>query len=196
MRNITILLPLAFFIGCAGPKVGPDLSPEATRRTMSGIPDWVYNNPEKEGFRYQSGTATSSDLQTAIDKASLSAGSNLAAKIESEFEAYTERVIEEVGNRDGTSNLLDRFKQTQSNTLAKVLKDYRDDKKSILEENSNGQNIFRVYVLIEWDEMAAEKRILDKIKADKEIYDAIRASDLVKEKERKVAEYRKRMNAN
>ena len=196
MRNITILLPLAFFIGCAGPKGGPDLSPEANRRTMSGIPEWVQNTPEKEGFRYESSSATSQDLQVAIDKATLGAATRLAATIESESEAYTERVIEEVGNVGGTSDLLDRFKQTQSQTVAKSLKDYRVAKKSIQEENSNGQNIFRAYVLLEWDEMAAEKRIMDKIKADKEIYDAIRASDLVKEKERKVAEYRKRMNAN
>ena len=41
---------------------------------------------------------------------------------------------------------------------------------------------------------AANKRLLDQLKADKEIYDAIRESELVEEMENKVEAYRKRMN--
>ena len=68
------------------------------------------------------------------------------------------------------------------------------DKKELLEEKSNTQNIFRSYILIEWDEGAANKRLLDQIQADKELYDAMRATDLLNEMEEKVEAYRNRMN--
>ena len=66
------------------------------------------------------------------------------------------------------------------------------DLKEILEEKSKPRDIFRSYVLIEWDEGAANKRLLDQLRADKEIYDAIRESELIDEMEEKVAKYRER----
>ena len=61
-----------------------------------------------------------------------------------------------------------------------------------LEEKSNNQDIFRSYILIEWDEGAANKRLLDKIKADEQLFNAMRASELFNEMEAKVEKYRER----
>ena len=58
--------------------------------------------------------------------------------------------------------------------------------------NSRGDDIFRAYVLIEWDEGAAQERFLNKIKSEKEIYEAIRATELFDEMESKVEKYRER----
>jgi len=106
----------------------------------------------------------------------------------------TKRVQEETG-LGSESELLDRYSQTQGQIIATALQDYVVAKKQIMEEKSNNQNIFRAYILLEWDEGAANKRLLDKIKADKEIYDAIRASELMEEMESKVEAYRKRKEA-
>ena len=191
--NCLSLIMFASFIAldCSGPKTGPDLSPEPARKVMSNIPPWFMETPKMDGFRYETATATSQDLQLAINKATLDAASRLAARIESEMEGYTKRVQEESG-ANTSSDILDRYSQTQSQIIATSLRDYSVAKKELIEEKSNNQNIFRAYVLLEWDEGAAQKRLLDKIKSDKEIYDAIRATELMEEMEAKVEAYRNR----
>ncbi len=186
---IFLLSTLVFHLNCGS---GPDLSPEPNRKIMKNIPDWFLNTPSVDGLRYETATATSQDLQLAINKATLDAASRLAATIKSEMEGYTKRVQEENG-LGSDSDILDRYSQTQGQVIATALQDYSVAKKEILEEKSNNQYIYRAYILLEWDELAANQRLLDKIKSDKEIYDAIRASDLIQEMETKVNAYRKRM---
>jgi hypothetical protein len=177
-------------VNCSSNK-GTDLSPEPTRKVMKNIPDWYLNALEKEGFRYEAATATSQDLQLSVNKATVDAASRLAATIESEMEGYTKRVQEETG-LGADSDLIDSYSQTQGQIIATSLKDYTVAKKEILEQKSNNQDIFRSYILIEWDEGAANKRLLDKIKADEQLYNAMRASELFDEMEAKVEKYRQR----
>ena len=122
--------------------------------------------PSEDGFRYETATATSQDAQMAVNKATLDAASRLAATIKSEMEGYTKRVQEENGFSDN-SDLLDRYSQTRGQVIATTLQDYKVVKKELHEIKSNNQDIFRSYILIKWDEGAANKRLLDKIKADK-----------------------------
>lgn len=187
--TLSIFTALTFFNCSSG---GPDLSPEPTRKVMKNIPDWFINAPTKEGYRYETATATSQDLQLAVNKATLDAASRLAATINSVMDGFTKRVQEENGLGED-SEILDRFSQVQSQTIATALKDYSVAKKQIMEEKSNNRDIFRVYVLLEWNEAAAHQRLLGKIKSDKELYDAVRASDLMEEMEKKVEAYRQRM---
>ena len=189
-----IIVGLLILIGC-GSKSGPDLSPEPTRRVMKNIPDWYLNTPSKEGFRVEVATATSQDLQLAVNKATLDADNRLAATIQSEMEGYTKSIQEETG-LGSDSEILNRYSQTQGQIISTSLQDYTISKKEILEEKSNNQNIFRAYILIEWDEGAANKRLLDQIQADKELYDAMRASDLLNEMEQKVEAYRQRYDGS
>ena len=85
MKKIIVLLSLfVIFIGCVGKK-GPDLSPDASRKTIGNMPEWFMNPPKKEGFRYNAGTATSQDMQLALDKARTSAATTLAGLVEFEW---------------------------------------------------------------------------------------------------------------
>ena len=192
LKHILLLsITTLFLLNCGGTSSGPDLTPDPTQKIMKNIPDWFLVTPKKDGFRYQPATATSQDLQLAVNKATLDGASSLAAAIESLMEGYTKRVREENG-LGGDSDILDRYSQTQGQIISTTLQDYEVVKKEILEEKSTTQNIFRAYVLLEWDEGAAHQRLLNKIKADKEIYDAIRASELMDEMESKVEAYRQR----
>jgi len=189
--KIGLTLTLAFIaFNCSNS--GPDLSPEPTRKVMKNIPDWYIDLPKQDGYRYETRSAPSQDLQLSVNKETLDAASRLAATINSQMEGYTKRVQEENG-LGADSDILDRYSQVQSQTIATALQDYSVAKKQILEERSDNQDIYRAYVLLEWDEGAAHKRLLDKIKADKEIYDAVRASELIEEMESKVEAYRQRM---
>ena len=191
INTITITMILVLIMGCGSTTKGPNLAPEPTRKTMKNIPDWFVNTPKKEGYRYQSATAVSQDLQLAVNKAVLDAANQLSGAMDSEMNALVKRVREETG-LGRNSDILDRFSQTQEQIISSSLQNYDVIKKEIYEESSDTRDLFRAYVLIEWDVGATQKKILAQIKADKEIYDAMRATDLYEEMEEKVEAYRNR----
>jgi ABC-type Fe3+-hydroxamate transport system substrate-binding protein len=196
MKKYYIIMTIAalfIFIGC-GSQSGPDLSPEASSKTVKNLPDWYLNTPVNEGFKYSAAEATSQSMQLAIDKARVAAVSNLSQMIKSEWNGYTKRVQEETG-MGSDSNLLDQFSSTQENVISNQLEGVIVKEKDVQVENSDGTRIYRVFVLVEFDENAANDKILAKIKNDQELYDAIKASELVDEMEQKVEAYRQR-NSN
>lgn len=173
--------------GC-GSKSGPDLSPDASKRTLGDMPDWFLNNPENEGYKYYAATETSRDMQMAIDKAALTAANALAGQMDSEMNALVKRAKEETGLGDN-SDVIDRFSSTQEQIISNSLQDYKIKHKDIQIESGN---IYRAYVLIEWDEGAANKRLLAQIKADEALYTAMRTTELFDEMEEKTEAYRQR----
>ena len=180
-----------FFVFNCGSSKGPDLSPEVSRKTLKNAPKWFMNTPEKEGYRYTTATATSQDMQLAVNKARLDAAQNLAGQVSSEMNGLVKRAQEETG-LGADSDLIDQFSQTQEQVIATSLKDWKVSEKEIQEEKSNNQRIYRAYVLIEWDEGAANKRLLQKIKEDEKLYTLMRSTELFEEMDEKVEKYRKR----
>jgi hypothetical protein len=144
-----------------------------------------------DGYKYAAAEATSQSMQLAVDKARVSAVSNLSQMIKSEWNGYTKRVQEETG-MGSESKLLDQFSSTQENVISNQLESVMVKEKDIQVENSDGTRIYRVFVLVEFDENAANEKLLAQIKADQQLYDAIKASELVDEMEQKVEEYRQR----
>ena len=193
MKNYFLFILLTFIlfiIGC-GSKSGPDLSPEASRKTVKNLPDWYMNTPVKDGYQYSAAEATSQSMQLAVDKARVAAVSNLSQMIKSEWNGYTKRVQEETG-MGSDSKLLDQFSTTQENVISNQLDNVRVKEKEIQVENSAGTRIYRAFVLVEFDENAAQAKLLAQIKADQQLYDAIKASELIDEMEQKVEAYRQR----
>ena len=190
---ISVVILACLFIGC-GSKTGPDLSPEASSKTLKNVPDWIIETPKVEGYLYASANGTSQSMQLAIDKARMAAVSNLSQMVKSEWSGYTQRVQEEIGTGID-SKLLDKFSQTQENTISNQLENVLVKEKDIQVENSDGTRIYSVYVLVEYNTNAAQEKLLAKIKADQELYDAIKAAELVDEMEKKVEAYRQR-NSN
>ena len=193
MRNYFLFTLLIFgllIIGC-GSKSGPDLSPEASRKTVKNIPDWYLNTPVNDGYQYAAAEATSQSMQLAVDKARVAAVSNLSQMIKSDWNGYTKRVQEETGLGDD-SKLLDQFSTTQENVISNQLENVIVKEKEIQVENSGGTRIYRTFVLVELDENAAQDKLLAQIKADQQLYDAIKASELIDEMEQKVEAYRQR----
>ena len=193
MRNyflFTLLTFSLFIIGC-GSKSGPDLSPEASRKTVKNLPDWYMNTPVKDGYQYSAAEATSQSMQLAVVQARVAVVSNLSQMIKSEWNGYTKRVQEETG-MGSDSKLLDQFSTTQENVISNQLDNVRVKEKEIQVENSAGTRIYRAFVLVEFDENAAQAKLLAQIKADQQLYDAIKASELIDEMEQKVEAYRQR----
>jgi len=94
------------------------------------------------------------------------------------------RAQEEINDRA----VVDNFRSMQENVFSIKIGDYRVSKQKIVKE----KGLFRVYVLVEYDERAAQKRLLDQIKSNKELHEAMRTTELYEEMEREVAEFRAR----
>ena len=173
--SIFIVFSLSIIGGCAG----------NSKKTLKSAPKWFEKVPEKKGFKLTTGTGKSADYQQAINKAKLEAKADLGDMVRSEIKSNVDKVFEEnTGNPDsGTLNL---FKSTIETTFSTLLEDWTITKKEVVTE---GDNYFRAYVLLEWNEGKAHQKALNKIKSQKEIYDAVRASDMIQEMEDKVEAY-------
>ncbi|MAA50935.1 MAG: hypothetical protein CMG76_00085 [Candidatus Marinimicrobia bacterium] len=195
MKFIYLLALCLFASSCSvNDNSGPNLYPDAKQTTINETPEWYLNPPKKDGYSYSTAQATSKDQQIAIDKAVLSAKNTMAANQESEMNGYMKRVQEETG-LDESSELLDQFSNTQEQILSFTLKDVRTSKQKVfVEKSDNGKKIYRAYVLIEFDEAARDKRMLDQLERDKDLYDKIRTTDLINEMQEKVDSYRERKN--
>jgi len=175
-RFLSIALVSLALVGCFGGK---------SKSTIKGAPKWFEKPPTESGYIYTTGTAKSSDYQQAINSAREEAKSELASSIKSEVKGNIEKVFEEnLGS--ASPDVLNVFSSTINSTFSTLLQDWKISKKEVVTE---GKDYFRAYVLIEWDEGKAQKRVLDKIKAKKEIYDAVKANDMIKEMEEKVDKY-------
>ena len=163
---LTILITASLILSGRGSKGGPDLSPEASRKIIKSAPDWMLNPTNKEGFVQHASTATSQDMQMALDKARTSAATTLAGLIESEWNGLVKRAQEETGLAEN-SRIIDHFSNTQEQIISNRLRDIRVARRELQEEKTDdGRRIFRAYILVEYDEGAAQKRLLAKIKAD------------------------------
>ena len=196
MKNIFFIYLILFVVvGCSGKSdTSPNLSPEASSKTVESLPDWFLNTPEKEGFQYMSAEATSRSMQLAIDKARTDAVTSLSSMKKSEWNGYIKRVQNETG-LDSESKLLDEFSKTTENVISNQLENLKMIKKEIRVEESDGARIYRAYVLVEFNEFAAQEKMLAEVKANQELYDAIKAAELLEEMDTKVEDYRNRMNA-
>tara|TARA_B100001029_G_C15054331_1_gene453163 strand:- start:162 stop:773 length:612 start_codon:yes stop_codon:yes gene_type:complete len=192
MKKIILITMLVLFIGCAGSK-GPDLSPNASRKTISNMPEWFMNPPKRDGFRFNASTATSQDMQMALDKARTSATTTLAGLVESEWNGLVKRAQEETG-LGPNSDIIDQFSNTQEQIISKRLKDISISEQTVQDERTDEGRIYRAYVLVEFNEGAANERLLAQLKANEKIYNTIRATELFDEMEEKVAKYRERYN--
>ena len=190
---IYIIICSLLLTGCSS-RSGPDLSPEASSKNVKNVPDWYLETPKVEGYLYSAANATSQSMQLAVDKARMTAISNLSQMIKSEWSGYTQRVQEEIGSGID-SKLLDKFSQTQENTISNQLENINVKEKDIQDMNSSGTRIYNVYILVEFDTNAAHEKLLAQIKADQDLYDAIKVADLVDEMEEKVDAYRQRISS-
>ena len=132
-----ILFSMFFIFNCGGNK-GPDLSPEVSRKTLKNAPKWFMDTPEKEGYKYTTATATSQDMQLAVNKARLDAAQTLAGQVSSEMNGLVKRAQEETG-LGSDSDLIDQFSQTQEQVIATSLKDWRVAEKEIQETTRSHQ---------------------------------------------------------
>jgi hypothetical protein len=166
-----------FLIGCGGS--------EPLQKTDTGdVPDWYMNPPSDPNFLHAVNTSTSKDMQTAVDKATQAARTELGRQVEVKINALQKRFTEETGIGDD-AQLLDQFTAASKTVVSTSLSGSKEKQKKIVKDGNN----WRAYVLVEYPLGAAQEALREQIKKNEQLYTRFRASQTYKELDEEVQKY-------
>ena len=158
--------------GCGGGSKIVDLTPVPNSEILKRAPNWFTDVPQDPNYLFAAATATSSDMQLAINKAQTEGRNQLAQQMEVKFNGLQKRFQEEVGVGDG-SEYLDQFTLAYKSVVSTVLHGSRISKQDLQQE----RQIWRSYVLMEMPIGEANQQLMAKIKANQNLYTRFRATE-------------------
>ncbi len=173
---VVVALALSIF-GCGGSK-------PLTQTRTDPMPEWFSNPPQDPNFLYAPRTASSRDLNMAIEKATTNARAEIARQYELKVEGLTKSFQEEVGT-DEDSEINQLFSQTIKTVVSTQLMGSRAAKVSHVKDGMN----YRAYVLVEYPIGAANQAFMNALKANQNMYTRFRASESFKEMDDEVQKY-------
>ena len=172
-----VLLSLFVLVNCSSNK---DLS-----QTEAGdIPEWFFTLPEDANYVFAAKTATSQDMQLAIDKATTDARAEIGRTIELKLEGLQKSFDEEVGVRENAT-LLSQYTQATKTVVSTSLSGSKVKDKEFFKDGE----IWRSYVLVEYPIGEANDAFVKQIKKQEELYTRFRSSETFKELEDEVKKY-------
>ncbi|MBC8231215.1 LPP20 family lipoprotein [bacterium] len=167
MKRIIILtISTIVIIGCGGSKQFP-----------FDIP----NNPD---YLYARATATSKDMQHAINSAKESGRVEIARQLETNVSAMFKRFIEETGG-GSDAELLQQTADVSKSVVSTTLYGCRARKEDVKKEGG----LYRAYVLMEVPIGEANAVLMAQIKAREHLYTRFRAAQGFKELAEEVERY-------
>ncbi len=176
----TITLTASFLGACATPKPGTpeaemakqEARVEATEEAVDELPDWFLNPPSDEGSVYAAGTATSTDLQLAVDKGILNAKRTLADRINGLMSSKMKEFVSETGSGDDTE-VISEVERVTTNLITEVnVAGYKRVESKIISQGKQ----YRSYVLLQYPSGAANKILVDQVKKNRVLDSKLRAS--------------------
>src|SRR5579859_4279022 len=126
-----------------------DFQVEKTKAAANQAPDWYMNPPHDDGYLYAAGSATSTDLQFAVDKAVLNAKYQLADQMAGKVSGKQKDFITETadGRHSGTAE------RATSNVVADIaLPAYQVVQRKVVPVDTQ----FRSYVLLQFASARAD----------------------------------------
>jgi len=164
-------------IGCGGNKT-------LTQTKTGDIPDWYKQLDKDESFFFSATTATSKDIQLAVEKAEAAARAAIARNVDVKVSGLQKSFQEEIGTAE-ESNLLQQFTSTSKTVFSTNLTGSKILKKEIVNDGTN----YRAYVLMEYPVGAANEALLQQLSKQKELYTRFQASKAFKEMDDEVKKY-------
>lgn len=181
MRSITdFLLRLlgifiaAMLIGCGGTK----------EAAVSEAPGWFPSPPRDTNYLYGVATATSRDLQVALDKAATDGRAEIGRQVELRVTELQRKLDEEVG-LGADAQLLKQYTQATEFVVSTSVSGSRIKDQKYARDG----DIWRAWTLVEYPLGAANQRLLEQIKLQEQMYTLFRATQTFKELEEKVKEF-------
>ncbi len=157
-------------VGCGG-------SSEPLQKTDTGdVPEWFLSPPSDPNYLHAVNTSTSKDMQTAVDKATQAARTEIGRQVEVKINGLQKRFTEETGIGDD-AQLLDQFTTASKTVVSTSLSGSKEKQKKIVKDGSN----WRAYVMVEYPLGAAQEALREQIKKNEQLYTRFRASQTYKE---------------
>jgi hypothetical protein len=149
----------------------------ASQSTLRGMPKWYRKPPSADAERmYQAATATSQDLQIAINRAEAEGRNGLASQLEVKYASLTKRFFEETGQPVG-AQLLDEYQQTYKAVVSQELVGSRAREQQFQVDGT----VYRAWVLMELPVGEANRKLVEQIKARDQLYTRVRGTEAFKE---------------
>ena len=175
--TVSCLSLLALF-SCGSHKHAPTTVPKID------APGW-YTEPDRDDDRLIGvATATSRDLQTAIDKAKQDGRVEIARQLDLRVAGLSKRFVQETG-LDEDAELLGMFTQVSKTVVSDSLSGTRVSKQKLDREGGT----YRAYVQMEMPIGEANARFLEKIRAQERLNTRLRSSEAFEELDREVQAY-------
>lgn len=178
-----LMISSGLLFGCAAPDENNDASTTkkeiSVKSSLDHTPAWYANPPLAKDELFVSGTGTSADMQTAMDKALLVAKRSLAEQIASYISTMTRQIAKEVNVKG--KNILNQSLENISKTAAVNVNigGFNKESSKIVQ---NGE-MYRAFVLISFPKEEAKRALLMQIKNESELNNALRKSKSLNELE-------------
>jgi hypothetical protein len=186
MKSRLLLLVLSavclLFLACGGAKQ----MAQTEKQTESESPcsDWFTNVPEDPDYLYAAATATSKDLQMAINKAKQQGRTDIGGQMETRLAGLTKRFQEEIGaGQDAQINA--QFTEVSKSVVSTTLNGCKVKYQTTKQEGP----IWRACVLMEYPIGAANAQFLQSIKDREALRQKAAATDAFKELDAEVQKY-------
>lgn len=176
------LVTVFVLVGCGGsaPKAGGT----DTGETVVNVPIWYAAPPTDPNYLYQPSSATSTSMQIAIDKATMSGRTGIAQQMELKIEGLQKRFTEETGTAED-AQILEMFTSATKTIVSTTL----NGSKVKSQEIRKAGNVFTAYILVEYPIGAANEALMKAIKSNNQTYTRFRASESFKELDDQVKKY-------
>lgn len=159
---------------------------DAVKSTVDDLPSWFTSPPVDEYSVYAPGTAISSDLQFAEDKATLGAKRVLADRINGKLSSKMKEFLSESGVGEN-SQIYAESERVTSNLITEVnVSGYNVTQKKFVPTGTQ----YRAYVLLQYPLGNANRMLLDQIKKNSLLEGKVRASKAYQELESDIKDAR------
>lgn len=196
---LSCVLSALLLSACASPKPGtPEAAAQqekemreqavkAAKSTVDEAPKWFAQPPVDATAIFATGTANSSDMQMAMDRAMLTAKRELANQLNARLSSKMKEFVNEVGGAND-AQLNRQVEIATQNVVTDVnLAGFRREDAKVVAQGPQ----FRAYVLLRYPLGDANRILLNQVKKNSQIEAKVRASKAFQELEKEIAEARK-----
>ena len=153
-------------------------------KTIKG-PSWFLTPPNDPNYLFATATATSRDMQLALDKAKQDGRVGISSQLEARVMALIKKFDEEVG-KTADAELLQQFTKVSKTVVDQTLIGCKVGKQKVEKDGE----LYRAYVLMQMPFGAAKDALYNQIKQREHLYTRFRASQSFKDLEKEVGKLR------
>jgi hypothetical protein len=167
---------------CGGSK--ENVKPVVEPVSESPCPDWFVSPPEDPDFLFAAATATSRDLQMAINKARQDARLEIASQMETYLQGLTKQFKEEIGEGE-ESQMNAQFTTVSKSVVSTTLNGCKTKNQHTKKEGT----LWRACILMEYPIGVGNAQFLQQLKNNDLLRQKTAATDAYKELETEVEKY-------